>query len=972
MDLSVERILEGLNERQREAVTFGEGPLLVVAGAGTGKTKVITHRIAYLIASKMAAPEEILALTFTDKAAAEMEERVDLLLPYGFANVQISTFHAFGDRLIREYGLEMGLPPEMQVLSQPEQYIFFREHLFEFPLEYYRPLGDPTQFIKEVLALISRAKDEDIAPEEYLAYAERLLKEAEEHPEDETLQTEARRQMELARTYKLYQELLVREGKMDFGDQIALPLRLLRENPVVLKEVQERYRFILVDEFQDTNYAQFQLLQLLAGRHRNITVVGDDDQSIYKFRGAAISNILDFTRTFPDAHTVVLVDNYRSTQAILDAAYRLIQHNNPDRLEVKIGVDKQLRAVNDGPPVVRHLHFDTLTSEADAVASLILERKEAEGYQFRDFAILVRANNDADPFMRALNMKEIPFRFSGSKGLYQRPEIKLLLAFLRVVANFEDSVQLHYLASSEIYRLKMTDLVRCNVLAQRKNLPLYHIFEHLDEFEELKSLSSESRATIQKIVDDVQFYMQLSRERPTGVVLYEFLHRSGYLKALANRRDGDSHFAAQNIAKFFDIVHNFSYIAQVDRVTNFVTHLDLLIEAGDNPATAEADLDEDAVQILTVHRAKGLEFPVVFMVSLVQNKFPHNQRPERIPLPDALVKEPLPSKDFHLQEERRLFYVAMTRAQKELYLTSARDYGGARPRKISQFVREALDKPVADAEYVRTSPEERIARHAPVDVSTHDPFAPIPDSEVITLSFLQIDDYLTCPLKYKYIHILRVPILPHHTVIYGKALHDAVDEYLRRKMRSLPVTLDDLIQIFEASWRSEGFLSREHEEMRLNAGREALARFFEREEADGRLPLYVEKEFSFFWGNNRIIGRWDRIDQAEDGIEIIDYKSSTVHEQEKADRRAKDSDQLALYALAYRELYGEFPVRVKLYFLESGLVGTAAVTEKMIENIKKKIEKAAAGIRQRQYDATPNLMNCHYCAYSNICPEATG
>ena len=288
-------ILEGLNELQREAVTHGEGPLLIIAGAGTGKTKVITHRIAWLVATKMAKPEEILALTFTDKAALEMEERVDILLPYGFANVFISTFHAFGDRLLREYSLELGWGGELKVLSRPEQLIFFRQHLFEFPLDYYRPLGSPTKFVEAMVTLFSRAKDEDVTPQEYLRFAQSLKEEAERNPKDGELSEEARRQEELARTYQLYQELMAKEGMLDFGDQVALALKLLRERSEVLREVQDRFKFILVDEFQDTNYSQFQLLKMLAARHQNLCVVGDDDQSIYKFRGAAISNILGFT-----------------------------------------------------------------------------------------------------------------------------------------------------------------------------------------------------------------------------------------------------------------------------------------------------------------------------------------------------------------------------------------------------------------------------------------------------------------------------------------------------------------------------------------------------------------------------------------------------------------------------------------------------------------------------------------------------
>jgi len=969
LELTESKILEGLNEAQIEAVTHGEGPLLIIAGAGTGKTKVITHRIAYLIATKRARPEEILALTFTDKAAAEMEERVDQLLPYGFANVWISTFHAFGDRVLREFALELGLTPDLRVLSRPEQVIFFREHLFEFPLKHYRPLGDPTRFIEAMLTLFSRAKDEDVTPKEYLAYAESLKQKARENPDDPELQEEAQKQMEIAQTYKMYQELLAREGKIDFGDQVTLVLKLLREHPDVREKLQRRFRYILVDEFQDTNYAQFQVVRLLGEGHRNITVVGDDDQSIYKFRGAAISNILNFMDAYPDARQVVLTRNYRSSQAILDTAYQLITHNNPDRLEVKNRVNKRLVALHNNGPGVQHLHFDTLSTESDKVAEIIEQKVKNGEYRYRDFAILVRSNADADPFLQALNMKGIPYRFSGNRGLYQQEEVRLLISFLRAISDFNDSMSLYHLASSEVYQLDMADLVRCMSVAHRQNRTLYYVFEHLEQFPELEEISDESRATIRKLVGDIRKYLKLSRDNPTGVVLYEFLRESGYLRRLTQSTSPDVYLKARNIAKFFDLVKNFGEVSKVDRVYQFVSYLDLLIEAGDDPACAEADTDEDAVNVLTVHKAKGLEFPVVFMVSLVQNKFPHVHRREPLELPEPLIKDILPSGDFHLQEERRLFYVGMTRAQKELYLTSARDYGGVRPRKISQFVLEALDKPRADEEYIRISALESIQRNAPPPEGVTEVLAPIPDEEILNLSYYQIDDYLTCPLKYKFVHVLRVPILPHHTVIYGKALHDAISEYHRRKMQGYPVTLEDLYAIFENSWMSEGFLSREHEEQRFQAGKEALARFFEEQERSDIVPLYVEREFSFLLGNDRIVGRWDRIDRREDGIYIVDFKSSDVRQQQEADRRARESLQLAIYALAYYHVHDELPKKVELHFLESQLVGSAEVSTLDLDKTIEKIRQASRGIRNRDYPARPDYMACRYCAFSDICPS---
>ena len=968
---SIETICEGLNPDQREAVTAPDGPLLIVAGAGTGKTTVLTRRIAYLIAAKRARPSEILALTFTDKAAGEMEERVDLLVPYGYAEFWISTFHAFGDRVLREQALALGLDPDCTVLTRPEQVVFFRERLFAFPLATYRPLGDPTRYIEAILTLISRAKDEDVGPAEYLVFAERLADRAQAHPEDGRLQDEARRHREIAGTYQKYQELMAQAGAVDFGDQVTLTLKLFREHPAILAEYRARFRHILVDEFQDTNYAQWELVKLLAGREGNLTVVADDDQSIYKFRGAAVSNILSFTETYPQTAEVVLTQNYRSTEPILDAAYRLIRHNDPERLEVRRGIDKRLRALREGGRPVEHRQYDTGGGEADGVAALIEAKVQSGQYRYRDIGILVRVNRDADPFLRALNMKGIPWRFSGAHGLYSREEIRLLMAFLRVVADPDESQSLYHLAGADPYRVPPLDLARCSAAARRMHRSLFWVCTHL-EAAGVTDLSGEALATLGKLIEDLEEYIRRAQHLRAGEVLYHFLMESGYLKRLMAADDLASQIQVQNIARFFEKVQRFADVAMLDRVAPFVAYQDTLLEAGEDPAVAEADLDMDAVSVLTVHRAKGLEFPVVFVVGLTADRFPNRGRRDPIELPAALVKDRVPEGDVRLHEERRLFYVAMTRAKEELILTSSRESGTGRARKVSPFVVEALDQPRADAAVVRASPEAMIARFAPREAEgwgTPDPMDP---EQILTLSYFSVDDYRTCPLKYKYIHVLRVPIREHHTVIYGKALHDAVQAYLRGKMRGRRMTLQELTAVFEGSWVSRGFLSREHEEQRLEAGRRTLRRFFEHEEASGVVPAFVEKEFGFTLGRDRVTGRWDRIDARGEDVAVIDYKSSAVRDPKEAKRRARESLQLAIYALAYRQMTGRNPTRVELHFLESGLTGVAEKTPEEIAETEGIIKEVAAGVRARDYAARPSYMACGYCAFREICPSAWG
>ncbi len=848
----LDALLGGLNPDQLRAVTHGEGPLLVIAGAGTGKTQVITRRIAWLIATRRARPSEILALTFTDKAAEEMAVRVDQLAPYGYTDTAISTFHAFGDGLIREYALELGLPPDVRVLSRAEVVIFLREHLFELGLDEYRPLGDPTRFLSALATLFSRCKDEDVSPAAHLVHARRLEAEASaaaaaladapdggsdaDRDAADALAETARRQLELAGAYARYQELLASNGFIDFGDQVALALRLVRESAAAREAIQNRFRYVLVDEFQDTNRAQAELVGLIAERHRNVTVVGDDDQAIYAFRGAAVDNILDFQDRYRGARTVVLRRNYRSHAPVLDASYRLVRFNDPDRLEVRTGISKRLRAerVVAAPAPVRLEAFATGAEEADWVAAEIARRIEA-GARPRDHAVLVRANGHADPILRALNVAGIPWRFSGTSGLYARPEVRLLMAFLRSVADLGSSVDVYALAASDLYGFNGEDLTAIVQTARRRNRSVWDVLEELDRQPGILRIAADSRASASRLVADLRSYSALAHERPAGEVLYAFLRGTGMLARFAGTDTVAAEEALQNIARFFEIVHAQSVLLADDRAVFVARHLQTLIEAGDDPATAELDPDADAVAVLTVHKAKGLEFPVVFLPGLVAGRFPLPGRSEGLGLPAGLGRGTPPTVETALTEERRLFYVAMTRARDELVLSHAADYGGARARRISPFVLEALDLPATAATpgagAAVSTPLERLAAFEAAAVSVEAPRGPI--TEPLSLSFYQVDDYLTCPLKYKYAHVLRVPLAPHHAIIYGAALHKAVQMFHHRHARGHVMTDAELIEVFESAWSNDGFVSREHEEARLEAGRSALRRFREAQLAPG-------------------------------------------------------------------------------------------------------------------------------------------
>jgi DNA helicase-2/ATP-dependent DNA helicase PcrA len=1043
----VDALLAGLNAEQRRAVTHGDGPLLVVAGAGTGKTQVVTRRIAWLIATKRAKPSEILALTFTDKAAEEMQVRVDQLVPYGYTDTVISTFHAFGDRIIRDHALELGLPSEPRVLSRPETVIFLQERLFRLDLDEYRPLGNPTRFLDALATLFSRLKDEDVSPGAYAAHAARLAAEAEaqtrDHGARESLRETARKQAELAGAYARYQELLGEAGAIDFGDQVALALRLLREHPAARTELQARFRYILVDEFQDVNRAQAELVALLAEPRRNVAVVGDDDQSIYRFRGAATGAIVDFLDRFRGARRIVLRRNYRARAPILDASYRLIRFNDPDRLEVQQGISKRLvaqrrpgraRGTGSAPGTrpaatapVRHVAFGTGSEEADWVATEIAARV-ASGAAPRDFAILVRANADADPVLRSLNLAGVPWRFSGTSGLYSRPEIRLLLSFLRAVGDPGSSVDVYGLAASDVYGMGGDDLAALANRARRTHRSLWETLVEVESQPGLLRLLPDTRASLGRLVADLRRYSELGHRRPAGELLYDFLRSSGSLGRLMRAGTMVADEALSNVARFFEIIRAQSDVLADDRAVFLAPHLQTLIEAGDDPATADLDPDANAVAVVTVHKAKGLEWPVVFLVGLVDGRFPARGRREQLAVPDALLRGVFPTGDAHVQEERRLFYVGMTRARDDLVLTHALDYGGRRTRRISPFVLEALDLPAGSSPPARaTSPAERLAGFDAVPAATPGgvPAGGEP-REPLVLSFYQVDDYLTCPLKYKYVHVMRVPIAPHHAIVYGAALHQAVQEFHRRHARGEVMSEAALVAAFEAAWSNEGFVSREHEEARLEAGRRALRRFRGEQLTTGAvIPAYVEREFAFTLDGDRVRGRMDRVDVvpltpgtdgpsdadpsagAQEGpprgaaagrpraheipagaeirgadiveatlplhperVVITDYKSSDVRDPARARERAKESLQLTIYAMAWQAQTGRLPDEVALHFLESGLVGTAIVDAARVDAGVADIREAAAGIRARRFEPTPSYMACSWCAFREVCPAS--
>ena len=609
------------------------------------------------------------------------------------------------------------------------------------------------------------------------------------------------------------------------------------------------------------------------------------------------------------------------------------------------------------------------------MAKAIEAFRRDDAIPFDQIAILVRNNADADPFLRALNMRGLPHRFSGGAGLFERPEVRCLVSFLRLVASPDDSVSAWALAFSEIYSFDPIDLSRLSRYASRKTRPLLDVFRELEGNEDLVSIGGATREAAKTFVLDVERGVRSMAVKRTGEALYAFLKESGYLARLASVSSTKDERKVANIARFFEIVRGFSAIASHDTIPAFVARLDLLREAGDDPSAIEVE-EGDAVNVLTVHKAKGLEFRTVFVAGCVDQKFPLRRRSDPLPLPNALLKSDIAPGDAHLMEERRLFYVGMTRAKDSLILTSADDYGAGTTRKVSRFVVEALDLPSPKKKTARSSPLETIGAFEAVPSDAVVGVAPPPDitdpertmGAPLRLSFRQVDDYLTCPLKYRFVHRNKVPLLTHHRVVYGSAIHLAVQEMFKARQIGLPFLAENLLAAFRRAWVSEGFLSRQHEELRLEEGEKTLRAFFAWESAHPLNPTGVEEDFSFPIGRTRVMGRYDLVVEDQAGITILDFKTGDVGTEAKAQQRAEESLQLAIYSLAHLRTRGKLPTRVELRFLESGLVGGFAPSAALAAATELKIALVSDKISRGLFEATPSHGACRPCPFRDVCP----
>lgn len=964
--------LEDLNPEQKAAVTHQGAPLLIIAGAGTGKTTVITRRMAQLLSTGAACAEEIVALTFTEKAAHEMEDRIGALLESSYTDIFIGTFHAFCQKILEEHGIAIGLPTPFKLYTPAQSYRLVKEHFDRFTLDYYRPKATPTRFIYALLTHFSRCKDELITPEKYLAYAEELHADADLPPEAHEKIMEIARVQEVADAYHTYTQLMLENGALDFGDLLLYTNRLFEQRPNILHAVQKKYRHILVDEFQDTNGAQYQLLKKLAEGGASITVVGDDDQSIYRWRGASISNILQFTKDFLGAKTVVLTSNYRSRQEILDTAYQVIWHNNPNRLEIAQKINKKLKAEIAGVGNVTSIEASTGEEEARLVARDIIAYHE-KGSAWSDCAILARANAHLDTFVQALQLQGIPYQYQAATGLFKTPIILDCLAMLRVVSSFYEHNAMYRVLQLPKFRLSPEDQSALWLVQKKNGCTL---FEALG-----KTLLA------QELISFMRAAAQLAQEKPVGVVLLFCLETSDYLPKLTHAMEQGDNAATDallHLKSFFEIIERFGTEHPEPKTDAFISYMQDLEDAGEEGSLADTTfLPTDAVQLSTIHSAKGLEFKHVFVVNLVERRFPSDERKEAIVIPDTLITEIIPGGDHHQEEERRLFYVAATRAKESLTLTSAAYYGGVQKRKPSRFLIEAAVK----KQEMTTTNKLPFAESEPA-IRQQGTRLPKPKY----YSYSQLKTYETCPLQYKFAHVLGIPTYPKPALTFGSTMHRTLQKFYERVQELNSVTQpdlfsstetatpktensvqvptsDELFALYTANWNGDWFQTPAQKEEYFEEGKRMLQSFYsEQTERGWRVPAFLERGFSLRVGAYTLRGKIDRVDVLpEGGLVVIDYKTGKPKDR----LTGEDKEQLFLYQIAAQDIpvFSERGrvVSLTFYYLEDGSTQSFVGTPEQLADYKHTVCTTIAKIEAGDFKPKPSQFTCGSCPYKDIC-----
>ena len=950
------------DERQRGAIEHVHGPMLVLAGAGTGKTTVLIQRMASLIREGHARPDEILALTYTENAAAEMKTRVRAeLKDANLEGLQTCTFHAWCNALLERRGAAF------RVLDEKDLWVYLRRRLRDLRLKHFVRAANVSQFLDDLLEFMRRCQDELVGPERYAEYVVRL--ERGEIPLPRVAKSKKQLELEdaeilercqeIARVFATVEGMLREKNLGTFGHMITGAHRLLKDDPALLEEERGRTRFLLVDEFQDANFAQVEILSLLAGAAANLFVVGDPDQAIYQFRGASSEAFSLFIRRFPSAKMVVLGKNRRSLSPILRCAFGIVNDNPPVFAEKGTGISYQrspLESVREteagergGQPVEIETWRDKEVEAADLAGQIRRKRKELR-CSWSEFAVLYRQHNHREELVQELAARGVPFSIEGLDVL-DTPEVRDLVACLSVAVAPNDAAALFRVAALPQFQIDAVELRVAMRSVRRDELDLRKVLAKI-----------ENGASVLEVVDRAHKEVEKDGLRALEVVKI-------VIRLFAISQTAPVHA----FLKFVEDWHG-KPVAEIGSAAEFLEYLDLFGQArGAIPLPMTSD---DAVRLLTAHAAKGLEFRHVAILRGSSNWFPCSYREPLVAFPPELRTSRTASHDdkvLHEEEERRLFYVAMTRARDTLTIYTHQGRAKKDPVPTS-FLREFMAQPAYKKFWTRRSAaavqdalfaeEEKFSvEHSSVATWLLMP----PSANFVTgLSASAIEIYEQCPLRFKLEREWNLPRDVPASLHYGAAMHRVLLTFYDAQRFGRQIADAELLEIFRADLASTGIADRYQYDLYLRQGMEQLAQFLElARQAPPPEVLQTEKRFEVQVGAAKLTGRVDRIDRSgPDTVDIVDYKTGKPRLQDDADK----SLQLSLYALAAREVWGQRAAHLIFYNLENNTSVSTTRSDAALEEAKRRVEQVADAIAHGKFPAKPGYQ-CTLCPYRNLCPE---
>lgn len=937
-------ILSGLNPEQLKAVRHDTGPMLVVAGAGTGKTQVITRRIAYLIEQKRAKPGQILALTFTEKAAREMEERLYELIGWESFQVPVMTFHAFGTELLGRFASHGGRSIRGGLLNEIQKALLLQQHIGRVQLGYYGPQQDMFEFIEGIVSYIGALQNAGVTVEDYQRYvADLQVNAGQMHPRD------VDEQVDLCRLYQLYETVKAETGTFDYNDQLYLPLKILRERPNLAERLATEYRYVLVDEYQDTNGVQDELLRSFIGSGGNLFAVGDDDQAIYGFRGAEIGNILQFAKNFELKEPVVLVRNYRSGQKILDAAYQLIRNNDPERLESKLGLNKRLVALHN-ESTAEYVPYLTPADELQGVVGDI-EARLGRGDDASSMAVLAATHAPLKAMAKALKARGIPFALSTSVNIFEQPELIGLWYLMKWICWQAPDEAVGHVVMGPYFNWRADDYRR--VLEASR--------EQMVTVEE--ALRQDGSLAAKSLCENLDNWRLWAKDTPVSHLAFRLVFEAGY----ADRWRQEAETSRRMIRVFEDLQRWLEHMQDFETVA-IDTTLPAYMTTFPKPPTLEVSepVGENGVQLLTVHASKGLEFETVYLINCTQRSWSGTRTAMR-PVPEVL------SRNFELPPEhefRRLMYVAATRARKSLVVSApVRGVTGTK-QTVSPFVAELFGAEIGELQpaSIEALDAENLLRKLqqvyPLKRREILERLPFEDRDGwLDLSVTSLGQYEYCPFEFYIEQVLQLkqPLGPQ--MAFGNVLHKTFEQYYKGVMASDDRSRMELHRLLDELWSDRGYEAREEAESDRGLAHRTLDRFLDREGVSSRRVIGSEVPIRFEIPDAklRLRGKIDALFEIEEGVELRDFKTGrTKTDPEKLSKDAKDNFQLRCYALAYEALKGTPPDLVTLDYVVTETEGSAQLSAAILRNQREKLGRLADKIRNGEF--APNPSPLHRCS----------